>query len=129
VTVHVTNEILYDIADLADNIEENFGSQYADVSEQEIKETLENLGDRFNQFQVPKYFIGAVKSEKSLCALLLYSLWCWRMVFMRFVLSVRRETGGRFSGRKRIIHIDIERRNGSFSGFAGKALINAFPFF
>ena len=39
-TVRVTNEILYDIADLADNIEENFGSQYADLFEQEITDTL-----------------------------------------------------------------------------------------
>lgn len=30
-TVRITNEILYDIADLADNIEENFGSQYRKI--------------------------------------------------------------------------------------------------
>ena len=30
-TVRITNEIFYDIADLADNIEENFGSQYRKI--------------------------------------------------------------------------------------------------
>ena len=42
-TVRLTNEILYDIADLADNIEENFGSQYAGIFEQEVRSTLERL--------------------------------------------------------------------------------------
>ena len=46
--VHLTNEILYDIADLADNIEENFGSQYADVFEQEITDTLNRLSSHQN---------------------------------------------------------------------------------
>ena len=46
--IRVTNEILYDIADLADNIEENFGPQYADVFEQEIRDTLVRLGSNQN---------------------------------------------------------------------------------
>ena len=49
-TVRVTNEILYDIADLADNIEENFGSQYADLFEQEITDTLNRIGDNQNLY-------------------------------------------------------------------------------
>ena len=48
--VRITNEILYDIADLADNIEENFGVQYAIVFEQEIETALKSLGERYQQY-------------------------------------------------------------------------------
>ena len=48
--VRITNEILYDIADLADNIEENFGAQYAVVFEQEIETALKSLGERYQQY-------------------------------------------------------------------------------
>ena len=63
-TVRITNEILYDIADLADNIEENFGSQYAVFFEQEMKETLENLGDRFNQYPGTEIFYRGSEIRK-----------------------------------------------------------------
>ena len=69
-TVRITNEILYDIADLADNIEENFGSQYADVFEQEVTENLQNLGERFNQYPGTGISTGEARSGKLSCALL-----------------------------------------------------------